>query len=104
MLVYHHHPDNKDRNPAVVASHQAVYKRSGVDARSLWVVEWEGLGEAILTADIMLEEPTAGAVVINCDAGDIFVDCEYPVQYRLLHDLRPVPLPPAQVTGIATSC
>ncbi|WRT65254.1 uncharacterized protein IL334_002197 [Kwoniella shivajii] len=76
MLLVHRNPHNKDKNPKVVSSYQSIYKRSGVDLNSRWIVEWDGLCHGQLLTDLSsagLQEATA---VLQCSEGDLII--EYP--------------------------
>ncbi|KAK8864696.1 hypothetical protein IAR55_001948 [Kwoniella newhampshirensis] len=74
MLVLHHHPDNVTRSrPKVLSSYQTIYQRTGVDSASRMLLEWEGVGQAALTADLTCHGYMDGVAVITCEEGDIVV-------------------------------
>ncbi|KAL7422046.1 hypothetical protein Q5752_003819 [Cryptotrichosporon argae] len=76
MLVLHQHPANTDRAPRVVASHQTLYARSGVDANSRWLVQWDGLAQAQLMTDMTTWGAKESTVVVSCEEADLVI--EYP--------------------------
>ena len=84
MLLLHQHPNNKDSKPKVVSSHQRVYARTGVDALSHWIVQWEGLPEAFLTADMTLLGPKECTVIVHCEKADLVIECEWDEMFRSL--------------------
>lgn len=77
MLAIHHSPLNKDRAPPkVLSTTQTIYKRTGVDANSRWRLEWEGVGQADLTTDLTCSGLKDTTVAVQCEEGDILVECE----------------------------
>ena len=77
MLVLHHHPDNKgSKPPKMLYSHQTVYPRSKVDSNSRWGLEWEGIGQAQLVTDMQCIGLKEGTCFIQCEEGDLAIDCE----------------------------
>lgn len=77
MLALHQHPDNADKDPRVVSSYQKVYKRSGVDAASTWVVSWKDFADATLVTDMTASGYDDACVVISCEEADVALACEY---------------------------
>ncbi len=78
MLLVQQNPHNKDQNPKVLQSYQTKYARTGCDVNSRWLVEWEGLCQGHLTTDLNnagLKEHTAS---VQCEEGDLVVECESP--------------------------
>lgn len=76
MLLVQQNPYNKDPNPRVLNSYQTEYNDTGVDVNSRWLVEWNGLCQGHLTTDLNnagLKEATAW---IQCEEGDLVVECE----------------------------
>ena len=76
MLIMHQHPDNKGKVPKVVASHQTVYERTGVDADSRWRVVWDNVGKADLYCDMTCTLPRDACIVVQCEHGDLVIECE----------------------------
>ncbi|WOO83597.1 D-xylose 1-dehydrogenase (NADP(+)) [Vanrija pseudolonga] len=76
MLTLHQHPLNTKRTPPkVVNTYQTIYSRTGVDARSRWVLEFEELGaEGILMTDMLCQNFKEGAVVLQCEEGDLVIE------------------------------
>lgn len=76
MLLVQQNPYNKDPNPRVLNSYQTEYNDTGVDVNSRWLVEWNGLCQGHLTTDLNnagLKEATAW---LQCEEGDLVVECE----------------------------
>lgn len=86
MLVMHHHPDNKDKDPKVVSSYQKIYERSGVDAASQWIVSWKGFGDATLTTDMETTGFDDACVVVSCEQADLAIACELMMTRKLMTD------------------
>ncbi|WVW79033.1 hypothetical protein I302_100996 [Kwoniella bestiolae CBS 10118] len=78
MLLVHRNPHNKDQNPKVVSSYQSIYKRSGVDLDSRWIVEWEGLCRGQLVTDLTSPGLRENTAALQCEEGDLII--EYPPQ------------------------
>ncbi|WWC58924.1 uncharacterized protein I303_101469 [Kwoniella dejecticola CBS 10117] len=78
MLLLHRNPHNTDKFPSVVSSHQSIYKRSGVDLDSRWIVEWDGLCRGTLTTDLSAPGLKENTAVVQCEQGDLVI--EYPPQ------------------------
>jgi hypothetical protein len=77
MLVLHQHPLNKDRKPPKLHfSHQTLYPRSNVDLNSRWLLEWEGVSQAMLMTDMNTHGPRESTVYISCEEGDLALECE----------------------------
>jgi hypothetical protein len=77
MLVLHHHPLNKSRKPPKLHfSHQTLYPRSNVDLNSRWLLEWEGVSQAMLMTDMSTHGPKESTVYISCEEGDLALECE----------------------------
>ena len=57
-------------------SHQTVYPRSKVDSNSVWGLEWEGVGQARLVTDMQCIGLKEGTCFIQCEEGDLAIDCE----------------------------
>ncbi|WVQ97546.1 hypothetical protein IAU59_004660 [Kwoniella sp. CBS 9459] len=76
MLTLHHNKHNKDKDPKVITSHQTIYKRTGVDANSRWVVEWDGLCQAALLTDLETPGLREATAIVQCEEGDLCI--EYP--------------------------
>jgi predicted dehydrogenase len=77
MLLLHHNPLNTSGNlPKLVFSHQTKYERSGVDANSRWLLEWEGVGQAMCMTDMTAHGAHVGCVVVTCERGDLSVEGE----------------------------
>jgi predicted dehydrogenase len=75
MMLLHHHPDST-RQPKMLFHHQTVYERSGVDANSRWLIEWEGVGQALCVTDMTAFGIHLGCVVVTCDKGDLVIEGE----------------------------
>jgi hypothetical protein len=75
MLLVHQHPLNHDKNPKVVTSHQTIYHRSGVDLKSRWVVEWDGLLQADFRTDMDCPGLRDNTAVLQCEEGDLMIAC-----------------------------
>lgn len=79
MLVLHHHPENKTRSaPKFISSSQKLYPRTKVDAESTWTVEYEGLGQAVLTATLNRLSEGEPTFTASCEKGDLHIDGEFP--------------------------
>jgi predicted dehydrogenase len=77
MLLLHHHPLNMSRKPPkIVFAHQTKYERSGVDANSRWLLEWEDVGQAMCVTDMTAFGTHLGCVVVTCEKGDLVVEGE----------------------------
>ncbi len=76
MLALHQHPDNTDADPRVVSSYQKIYKRSGVDAASTWVVSWQDFADATLFTDMTASGFDDACAVITCEEADVAIACE----------------------------
>jgi hypothetical protein len=78
MLVLFQHPDNKGVAPKLVNSHQTIYKRTGVDISSKWLLEFEGLNsvEASLVTDLSTKGLADNTCAIQCEEGDLIIECE----------------------------
>ncbi|GFZ46901.1 hypothetical protein JCM24511_04121 [Saitozyma sp. JCM 24511] len=75
MLVLHQHPLNKDRKPPKLHfSHQTLYPRSNVDLNSRWLLEWEGVSQAMLMTDMNTHGPRESTVYISCEEGDLALE------------------------------
>jgi hypothetical protein len=75
MLLVHQHPENTDKDPQVVFSHQTVYERTGCDVNSRWLVEWKGLCQGLLMTDLDCAGYRNGTAVLQCQEGDLVIDC-----------------------------
>lgn len=78
MLILHHHPDNKNRAPPkLLFSHQTLYKeRTNVDLNSRWLLEWDGVGQALCTTDMAANGNQDATVTITCEEADVCLECE----------------------------
>ncbi|WWD16991.1 hypothetical protein CI109_101427 [Kwoniella shandongensis] len=74
MLILHHHPLNSSRSPPkILNSYQTLYPRTGVDSATRMLLEWEGVGQAALTADLTCHGYMDGVAVITFEEGDILI-------------------------------
>jgi len=77
MLVLHHHPDNQGKKaPKMLYSYQKVYPRTKVDANSRWGLDWQGVSQAHLVTDLESAGLREGTCFIQCEQGDLVIDCE----------------------------
>jgi predicted dehydrogenase len=77
-MLLHHHPANAQKaGPTMPFSHQTIYERSGVDSNSRWLLDWEGLGQAMCVTDMSAHGTYVGCVVVTCSEGDLIVEGEY---------------------------
>jgi hypothetical protein len=77
MLVMHQHPANKSHAPPkLLFSHQTIYPRSSVDLNSRWLLEWEGVGQAMLMTDMSTWGAKEQTVLISCEEGDLALECK----------------------------
>ena len=78
MLVMHHHPANKGlKAPKMIYNHQTVYERTKVDAKSIWGLDWEAVGEAHLVSDLQCAGLREATCAIQCEEGDLLIDCAW---------------------------
>ncbi|WWD22249.1 hypothetical protein CI109_106740 [Kwoniella shandongensis] len=74
-MLLHHHPDNTSKKPpTLVFSHQTIYARSGVDANTRWLLEWEDVGQALCVTDMTAHGTHHGCVIVTCEKGDLILD------------------------------
>ncbi|ORY27923.1 hypothetical protein BCR39DRAFT_217143 [Naematelia encephala] len=75
MMLLHRHPFNTNgKPPSLVFSHQTIYKRSGVDANSRWLLNWDGVGQAMCVTDMTAHGTHYGCVIVTCEKGDLILD------------------------------
>lgn len=77
MLLVHNSPYNTDTAPQVINSHQTVYDRTGVDLTSRWLVQWKGLCQGTLTTDLAAPGLREATAWVQCEEGDLVVECEW---------------------------
>jgi predicted dehydrogenase len=75
MLLLYQHPDNHAAAPKLVNSYQRIYGRTGVDARSRWLLDFEELGcEAQLMTDMTTHGLRDATAVLQCQEGDLVIE------------------------------
>ena len=74
MMCLHHHPLNKGKAPLFLTSYQTVFKPTGVDQNSRWLLEWENLDtQALLLTDLGTQGFKPATAVLQCEEGDLAV-------------------------------
>ena len=75
MLILHHSSQNANRKaPKFLTSSQWVYPRTKVDGTSRWLLEWEGMGQALLTTDLMCAGHAPSTCLVQCEEGDLSIE------------------------------
>ncbi|ODN74942.1 hypothetical protein L198_08193 [Cryptococcus wingfieldii CBS 7118] len=89
MLCVHRHPLNTIKEPKVVNTHQTLYKPTGVDKNSRWLVEWDGFCLAALTTDLDSSGLRDATAVLQCEEGDLVIP--YPPYKPTQFTINPKP-------------
>jgi len=72
MLLVHEHPSNNPRkHPSTIKGHMKLYPKTGVDETSTWILEWDGVGEAICTASMTIQGSKEHSVIIQMETADV---------------------------------
>ncbi|BEI85701.1 hypothetical protein CcaverHIS002_0511020 [Cutaneotrichosporon cavernicola] len=75
MLLLYQHPDNRSTAPKFVNSYQRIYRRTNVDERSRWLLDFENLEcEAQLMTDMTTHGLREATAVLQCQDGDLIIE------------------------------
>lgn len=75
MLMMHQNPANKSRSgPSQVTGQMTLYKRTGVDLVSSWIMAWDDVGTSICTTSIVTQSTAKSSITIQLEKADICID------------------------------
>ncbi|WVQ77385.1 hypothetical protein IAR50_007070 [Cryptococcus sp. DSM 104548] len=91
MLCVHRHPLNTNKDPKVVNTYQTIYKPTGVDKDSRWIVQWEDFCLAALATDLDSSGLKDATAALQCEEGDLVI--AYPPYKPTKFTVHPKPEP-----------